>query len=105
MTSSQFEDMRVQVCRGVERGAALTIYVDGQPIPAFEGETVASAMLAAGIRGLRSTFHRSENRGVFCGMGVCFDCLVTVDDRPSIRACLTWVADGMKVERQSGNGK
>ncbi len=43
-----------------------------------------------------------EPRGVFCGMGVCFDCLVVVDGVPSTRACVTWVRDGMAVATQVG---
>jgi aerobic-type carbon monoxide dehydrogenase small subunit (CoxS/CutS family) len=47
---------------------------------------------------LRHTARRGAPRGIFCGMGVCFDCLVTVDDRPNVRACITPVRDGMRVE-------
>ena len=43
-------------------------------------------------------------RGVFCGMGVCFDCLVVVDGIPNTRACVTWVREGMNVQRQVGFG-
>ena len=64
---------------------------------ALEGETVAAALTAAGIRTLR-TNERGEPRGVFCGMGVCFDCLVRIDGRASQRACMTKVAGGMRIE-------
>jgi aerobic-type carbon monoxide dehydrogenase small subunit (CoxS/CutS family) len=43
-----------------------------------------------------------EPRGVFCGMGVCFDCLVVVDDKPNTRACMTWVKEGMNIQTQDG---
>ena len=43
-------------------------------------------------------------RGVFCGMGVCFDCLVVIDGEPSRRACVTFVTEGMRVETQIGFG-
>jgi NADH dehydrogenase/NADH:ubiquinone oxidoreductase subunit G len=41
---------------------------------------------------------------VFCGIGVCFDCLVVVDGVPNTRACMTWVREGMHIERQDGLG-
>ena len=57
---------------------------------------MAAALTAAGIKGLRRT-RSGEARGVFCGMGVCYECLVTVDGRPGQRACMTRVRDGMSV--------
>jgi len=95
---------RVPVAAGVERGERLTFTFDGEPIVAFRGESVAAALLAAGRRTLRSTAVNSEPRGVFCGMGVCFDCLVVIDGEPNRRACVTFVAEGMRVETQVGYG-
>lgn len=86
------------------RGPKLTLLVDGEPIVAYAGETVAAAMFAAGRRTLRRTAIADAPRGVFCGMGVCFDCLVVIDDRPSRRACLVDVAEGMDVRTQVGAG-
>ncbi len=77
--------------------ATLTIIVDGEPVPAYPGETVATVLLAAGRRTFRHTDHGAP-RGLFCGMGVCFDCLVTVDGQPDVRACMTIVRPGMVVE-------
>lgn len=74
------------------------ILVDGQPIPARGGQTVAAALLAAGQRVLRYT-PQGAPRGLFCGMGVCFDCLVIVDGQIAQRACLTPVRSGMQVQR------
>ena len=96
--------LRVPVTAGVERGERLTFMFDGDPHVAFRGESVAAALLAAGRRTLRSTPVRGEPRGVFCGMGVCFDCLVVIDGEPSRRACVTFVAEGMRVETQVGFG-
>ena len=81
----------------IERGQAIQLLVDGQPIPAYEGETVAAALLAAGRRAFRRTVPGGEPRGIFCGIGVCFDCLVTVDGAQTVRACVTPVRDGMQV--------
>ena len=76
----------------------VTLLVDGQRLEAEATANLAAALLAAGQRRLRTTARTGEPRGVFCGMGVCFDCLVTVDGRPGVRACLTRVRDGMRVE-------
>lgn len=82
----------------VKRGEKLTIEVDGQPVEVFDGETVATALLASGHRTFRHTDRAQVPRGLFCGMGVCFDCLVTVDGVPYMRACMTPVRSGMVVE-------
>lgn len=96
--------LRVPVSAGVERGEALTFTFNGETIKAFRGESVAAALLAAGRRVLRTTPSGGSTRGVFCGMGICFDCLVVIDGEPSRRACVTFVAEGMRVEAQRGHG-
>lgn len=80
----------------------MRITCDGESLDAYEGETVAGALLAAGVRTLRTSPRRGEPRGLFCAMGVCFDCVVTVDDRTGVRACVTPVRDGMSVETSVG---
>ena len=65
---------------------------------------MTAALLAAGRRTLRKTPVTGGARGVFCGMGVCFDCLVVIDGEPSRRACVTFARDGMRVETQVGFG-
>ena len=86
---------------GLERGAAVSLTVDGRTVIAYEGETVAAMLLAEGHIATRNTRSGSP-RGVYCGMGVCFDCLVVVDGAPNTRACVTWVREGMDVARQDG---
>lgn len=81
----------------VERGRAIQLKVDGQLIPAYEGETVAAALLAAGRRIFRHRVPGGDPKGIFCGIGMCFDCLVTVDGTRIVRACVTPVRDGMQV--------
>jgi sarcosine oxidase subunit alpha len=98
------EGLRVRRAAGVERGERLTFTFDGEPVVAYRGESVAAALMAAGKRTLRKTPVADEPRGVFCGMGMCFDCLVVIDGQPSVRACTTLVLDGMRVEMQSGVG-
>jgi len=65
------------------------ITFDGRPVPAEPGQTIAAALIAAGITAWRTTRHAGRPRGLFCGIGACFDCLVTVDGVPDLRACLT----------------
>jgi predicted molibdopterin-dependent oxidoreductase YjgC len=61
---------------------------DGQTLPMEPGQTVAAVLIAAGIRSWRTTRVDGRPRGLFCGIGVCFDCLVTVNGVPSVRACI-----------------
>jgi predicted molibdopterin-dependent oxidoreductase YjgC len=75
--------------------------LDERTVTAYEGETVAAVLLAEGFHVLRTT-PGGAGRGVYCGMGVCFDCLVVVDGVPNTRACVTWVREGMDVARQAG---
>lgn len=89
---------------GMQRGAAVRINVDGERCEAHEGESVSAALMAAGELGLRET-DTGEPRGYFCGMGVCFECVLTIDGVPNTRSCVTWVREGMTVERQVGSGR
>ena len=82
-----------------QRGQAVTITLDGVAVQAYMGETIAGALLANGQRAWRHT-ESGQPRGLFCGMGICFDCTVTVDGIAGVRACLTPVADGMLVEAE-----
>lgn len=82
----------------VQRGKEIKFTLDGVIVRAFEGETIAAVLFAEGKRRFRSTPLKGEPRGLFCGMGVCFECLVTVNGVPGVRACLTPVQDGMQVE-------
>ncbi len=88
---------RIGTLPDVGRGQAITILVDGVSLRAYAGETIAGALLTSGQRAWRLTRH-SQPRGLFCGIGVCFDCLVTVNGTPNVRACVTPVADGMVVK-------
>jgi predicted molibdopterin-dependent oxidoreductase YjgC len=90
----------IRVEDGVEREPPFSFTVDGTTLQAYPGETISAALLAAGVRTLRRTEKTNQPRGMFCGMGVCFDCLVTVDGRPHLRACLTRVEPGMQVTTQ-----
>jgi predicted molibdopterin-dependent oxidoreductase YjgC len=71
---------------------------DGRRVPTIAGESVGAALTNAGIRSWRTTRSAGRPRGLFCGIGVCYDCLLTVDGHPNQRACLTPVAPGMRLE-------
>nr|WP_203644908.1 (2Fe-2S)-binding protein [Streptomyces sp. SID14478] len=85
-------------------GPAFTVTFDGRAIPALPGQTVAAALWSAGVLSWRTTRVGGEPRGVFCGIGVCFDCLVSVNGRPNQRACLLPVEPGDAIRTQEGTG-
>lgn len=82
--------------------ARVTLRVEGQVVRACAGDTVAAAMLEAGMTVFRDTPVSGAPRAPLCLMGVCFDCLVEVDGRPNVQACMTSVAEGMQVRLQHG---
>jgi D-hydroxyproline dehydrogenase subunit gamma len=95
-------DRRIDTHGVVRRGKSITLTVDDQSVEAFEGETVATVIYANRRRILRYTSRFRLSRGLYCGMGVCFDCLVEVDGKPNVRACMTSAAPGMIVRTQYG---
>jgi NADP-dependent aldehyde dehydrogenase len=78
------------------------ITLDGRQVPLRPGQSIGAALVSAGIRSWRTTRKGGRQRGMFCGIGICYDCLVTVDDVPNQRACLTPARPGMQV--RSGLG-
>ena len=87
-----------------EEARRVTIWVDGKPYPAFEGEMVAAALTATGIRTFRYTAKLHHPRGIFCAIGRCTDCALTIDGVPNVRSCVTRVRDGMEIRIQDGLG-
>lgn len=85
-----------------EAGTAVTLEIEGVAVTAREGDTVAAAMLAAGVLSCRHTPVSGAPRGPFCMMGACFDCLVEIDGEPNRQGCMTPVAAGMRVRRMHG---
>lgn len=82
----------------VQRGKEIKVTVDGAPVEAFEGETIATVLLSAGIQTFRFSHKNKSPRGIYCGMGICYECLVTVNDVHAVRACVTMAEDGMRIE-------
>lgn len=83
------------------RGREVTIFFEEKPIKAFEGESLAAALYAAGIDVFRWTPKLGRPRGPFCMVGKCGSCMVEVDGSV-VRACITPVRDGMVVKRIRG---
>ena len=74
------------------------IVFEGRPVPFEPGQSIGAALTAAGIRSWRTTRAGGRPRGLFCGIGVCFDCLVSVNGRRSLRACMVEARSGDVVE-------
>lgn len=76
----------------------VTFTFDGQTFEGYENDTIASALLANGIRTLRKHEESGNPRGIYCNIGHCYECRVTVNDTSNIRACLTPIRENMVVE-------
>lgn len=85
----------------LEGGQTVQFTLDGEPVTARFGTSLAAALLAHSGDSSRETA-TGAGRTAFCMMGVCFDCLVDVDGQPNTQACMTLVRDGMIVKRQIG---
>jgi hypothetical protein len=72
----------------------LTISVDGRPVDGVRGQTLAGVLLASGSLAWRRTSVTGAPRGAFCGIGICFDCLVVVNGQRDVRACQRRAVDG-----------
>jgi aerobic-type carbon monoxide dehydrogenase small subunit (CoxS/CutS family) len=95
------DPLRLQ--KGISRGTAFEITVDDHPLTAYPGEMLSTVLLAAGQKTFRFSQTLGEPRGLYCGMGVCFDCLVTVNGRANVRACVTLAQPNDKVDIQHGS--
>lgn len=83
-------------------GETVAFTIDGLRVKALAGDTVAAALLAAGVTHCRTTPVSGAKRAPYCMMGVCFECLVTIDGVGNRQACLIPVREGMRVETQIG---
>ncbi len=87
-----------------QRGKRITFAFDGRPIEAFEGESIAAALHAAGVMVLSHSLKLNRPRGFFCAIGKCSSCMMQVDGIPNVKTCLVLAEDGMEVHSQSGWG-
>jgi hypothetical protein len=82
--------------------ARVNITFAGRDVEAVVGDSVAAALLAAGETPFRTTPVSGAPRAPYCMMGVCFDCLVSVDEIPNQQACMVVVREGMRVDAMIG---
>ena len=80
----------------------VTILFEGEKLVVRNGLNVAAALLKAGISHFRDTPVSGASRAPFCMMGVCFDCLLIIDEIHNQQSCMVEVSDGMRIERQLG---
>ncbi len=85
--------------------ATYTLRFDGRELTAQAGQSIAAVLWGAGILAWRTTRDGGRPRGAFCGIGNCYDCLVTVNGRPGQRACLVPARPGDTVTTQEGTGR
>jgi hypothetical protein len=78
----------------------ISIIVDGTVVQGVRGQTIAGVLLGSGALAWRTTSANQRPRGVFCGIGVCFDCVVVVNDLSDVRACLRRASEGDIVTTQ-----
>lgn len=87
-----------------DRGEKITFFYNGQPVEGYADETIAAALHAHGVRRLGHSPELHRPRGLFCAIGNCSSCFMTVNGEPNVRICVTRVEDGMRVEEQQGKG-
>lgn len=90
-------EMSHRIQFGVEKKRLIKIEVDGDLVEAYEGESVAAALIASGIRVFRKT-EKGEPRGFYCGIGQCQECKMKINNMPNTLACQTIVSPGCSVE-------
>jgi len=88
-----------------EKRKKIEIIVNEKSMYAYEGETIAAALIASGYRGFSYTHRFNSPRGFFCGIGQCTSCSMIVNGVPNVRTCVTKVEEGMIIETQYGYGK
>lgn len=89
---------------GMPSRREIVFYFNGEPVKALEGDTVAAALISCGVRVFRHSARRHEPRGVFCSIGHCNDCVMTIDGVPNVRSCITCVREGMQVLSDGADG-
>lgn len=88
------DDLRIS---NIKRNQKITFLVNGKEVLAYKGETLLAALIGAGYKHTKNSPLGRQPRGGLCGMGVCFECIVTVNGEPNIRSCMTEVQENMKV--------
>ena len=81
----------------------ITIFFEEKQIAAYEGESIAAALLCSGVKHIRTAPVSGTSRAPYCWMGVCFECLLEIDGQPNLQSCLIPVQEGMKIRRHALN--
>ena len=102
--NSKILPMRANFANNDEFSNQIQFEFEGQVLKAFPGDSIAAALIVYDIIDLRYTSD-GESRGIFCGMGVCQECLVEIDGEQNQRACMTKVREGMQIFRQKYHAK
>lgn len=87
-----------------ERGKKLKFTLDGKEMEGYQGETVAAALHAAGVKVLGQSLFKHRPRGFYCAIGNCSSCLMVVNGKSNVKTCVTMLEEGMIVEIQKGKG-
>ena len=87
-----------------QRGRPIDITIDGRHVTAFEGELLSTVLQAEGVMVFGRKSGTGRPAGFYCGMGICYECLVTVNGSANVRACQTLALDHMVIETGDGRG-
>lgn len=88
-----------------KRGRKIKFTFDGKEMEGYEGETIAAALHAAGVKVLRESINAHRPRGFYCAIGNCSSCQMIVNGEPNVKTCITELKEGMVIETQQGRGK
>ncbi|EOD01745.1 (2Fe-2S)-binding protein [Caldisalinibacter kiritimatiensis] len=88
-----------------KRGKKIKFTFNGKVLEGYEGDTIASALHAAGIKVLGRSISLNRPRGFYCAIGNCSSCLMKVNGKPNVRTCITELEEGMVIETQEGKGE
>jgi succinate dehydrogenase/fumarate reductase-like Fe-S protein len=84
------------------RPATVPVEVEGRTVLVPAGASAAAAVLIAGLSSIRETPVDAAERGPYCMMGICFDCLAEIDGVPNRQSCMVAARSGMRIRRQRG---
>src|SRR5450432_3447983 len=100
-TTTQLRRLPAKASQVINRKKSLVFTFDGRQYSAYEGDTIASALTAAGAATFTRSLKYHRRRGLLCAAGNCPNCLVQIGDQPDVRACTTCVRNGMVIEAQN----
>src|SRR5688572_7117022 len=100
-TTTPVRRLPMKASQVINRDTTLRFTFAGRQYAAYEGDTIASALAAAGVTTFTRSLKYHRRRGLLCAAGNCPNCLVQIGDEPNVRACATCVREGMTVEAQN----